>query len=121
MVMQRNKREPPEVGGWSLLIPLAPGADHISPMVALGLCTGPAAWIGWPEGAEVEELRERWIDSAGDAEQQRLAARIQEFALNEVLAIPLGHYTQKSAWRSNVTGILKAATPVMWNVSESLL
>jgi peptide/nickel transport system substrate-binding protein len=119
LVMRRNKREAPDAGGWSLVIPLAPGADHISPMVALALRTGAAAWNGWPEGAEVETLREQWVDSADPAEQQRIAAKIQEIALNDVLMIPLGHYRQRSAWRSNVSGILQAPYPVMWNVSKT--
>jgi hypothetical protein len=29
------------------------------------------------------------------------------------------HYMRKSAWRANVTGILKATEPLMWNVSKS--
>jgi peptide/nickel transport system substrate-binding protein len=118
VVMRRNNREMPDKGGWSLLIALAPGADHVSPMVALGLRTGAAAWIGWPEDPVVEELRERWIDTSDEAEQKQLAARIQEIALTDVLFVPLGHYVQKSAWRANVTGILKAAAPVMWNVAK---
>jgi len=119
LVMRRNKREAPDAGGWSLLIPLAPGADHVSPMVALALRTGPAAWIGWPEDPRVEDLREQWIDTGDVAEQKRLADKIQDLALEDVLFIPLGHYTQKSAWRSNLSGILKAPYPVMWNVSKS--
>jgi hypothetical protein len=37
-----------------------------------------------------EELRERWIDTADDAEQRRLATQIQEIALTDVLYVPLG-------------------------------
>ena len=119
MVTRRNNRDVPDKGGWSLLIANAPAADHLSPMVALGLRTGAAAWIGWPEDPAVEDLRERWIGSSNEAEQKQLAARIQEIALADVLYSPLGHYVQKSAWRSNVTGILRASAPVIWNVSKS--
>jgi peptide/nickel transport system substrate-binding protein len=118
MLMRRNNRDVPDKGGWSLLIALAPGADHVSPMVALGLRTGAAAWVGWPEDPRVEALRERWIDTGDEAEQKRLAAEIQDIALDDVLFVPLGHYVQKSAWRSNVTGVLKAPYPVMWNVEK---
>jgi peptide/nickel transport system substrate-binding protein len=118
VITRRNNREAPDKGGWSLLIANAPAADHVSPMVALGLRTGAAAWIGWPENAREEELRERWIDTSDDAEQRRLAAQIQEIALTDVLYVPLGHYLLKSAWRSNVTGILRASAPVMWNVTK---
>ena len=118
VVTRRNNREAPDKGGWSLIIANAPAADHVSPMVALGLRTGAAAWIGWPENPREEDLRERWIDTADEAEQKRLAAEIQDICLTDVLYVPLGHYVLKSAWRSNVTGILRASAPVMWNVSK---
>jgi peptide/nickel transport system substrate-binding protein len=116
---RRNSRAAPDKGGWSLVIANAPGADHVSPMVALGLRTGAAAWVGWPENPLEEELRERWIDTADEAEQKTLAARIQEIALTDVLYAPLGHYVMKSAWRSNVTGILRASAPLMWNITKA--
>jgi peptide/nickel transport system substrate-binding protein len=119
VIARRNNREAPDKGGWSLLIANAPAADHLSPMVALGLRTGAAAWIGWPENPREEELRERWIDTADEAEQKRLAAQIQEIALTDVLYVPLGHYVLKSAWRSNLAGILRASAPVMWNVAKT--
>lgn len=119
VIMRRNTREPPEKGGWSLVIANAPAADHLSPMVALGLRTGAAAWIGWPADPTIEVLREQWIDSANVVEQQELAAEIQDRALADVLYVPLGHYLQKSAWRSNVSGILKASAPVFWNITKA--
>ena len=119
VIARRNNREAPEKGGWSLLIANAPAADHLSPMVALGLRTGAAAWIGWPTDPAVEALREKWIDSPDPDEQKRLAAEIQGVALADVLYVPLGHYVQKSAWRSNVSGVLKASAPVFWNITKS--
>jgi peptide/nickel transport system substrate-binding protein len=119
VIARRNNREAPEKGGWSLLIANAPAADHLSPMVALGLRTGAAAWIGWPTDPALEALRERWIDSPDPNEQKRLAGEIQGIALSDVVYVPLGHYLQKSAWRSNVSGILKASSPVFWNIKKS--
>jgi peptide/nickel transport system substrate-binding protein len=119
VITRRNNREAPDKGGWSLVIANAPAADHLSPMVALGLRTGAAAWIGWPTDPTVEALREQWIDSPDPNEQKRLAAEIQRIALADVLYVPLGHYLQKSAWRSNVSGILKASAPVFWNVTKT--
>jgi peptide/nickel transport system substrate-binding protein len=91
VVTRRNNREAPDKGGWSLLIANAPAADHLSPMVALGLRTGAVAWIGWPTDPAVELLREKWIDSADPDEQKRLAGEIQGIALADVLYSPLGH------------------------------
>jgi hypothetical protein len=49
----------------------------------------------------------------------RLVADIQGIALADVLYVPLGHYVQKSAWRSNVSGVLKASASVFWNIAKS--
>ena len=118
-VQRRNSKEPVEKGGWSMLIANAPGADHLDPLVALGLRTGAAAWIGWPSDPKLEELRDQWLDSTDPAEQKRLAAAIQEEALSDVVYVPLGRYLQPSAWRKNVTGILKSTLPVFWNVQKA--
>ena len=117
--MRRVKKEPPERGGWSMFIVNVPGAGHSSPLVAQGLRTGAAAFSGWPENPEMEVLRDRWIDSTDAAEQRALTARSQEVALADVIFSPLGHYVRKSAWRSNVSGIVRATEPLMWNVSKS--
>ena len=119
-VKRRNSRETTDKGGWSLLLAPAPGADFVSPLINLALRTGPAGWVGWPaENPALEDLRERWIDSSDDAEQKQLASEIQEIVLSEVIYVPLGHFVQNSAWRSNVSGILQANIPLMWNVSKS--
>jgi peptide/nickel transport system substrate-binding protein len=119
-VQRRNSRETVEKGGWSLLLATAPAADMVSPLINLALRTGAAAWNGWPvENPALEAVREQWIDSGDAAEQKRLAARIQETTLEDVLYVPLGHFVRNSAWRSNVSGILKCNVPVMWNVSKS--
>jgi hypothetical protein len=56
----------------------------------------------------------------GDAmEQKQLAGKFQETALSEVLFMPLGRYQASSAWRSNVSGILKMNMPIMRSVSTS--
>lgn len=119
VAMRRLKKDPPEKGGWSLMIVNVPGAGHSSPLVAQGLRTGSAAGPGWPQNPEMEVLRGRWIDSTDPAEQRALTARSQEVALADVFFSPLGHYVRKSAWRSNVSGILKATEPLVWNVSKS--
>lgn len=116
---RRNNREAPDKGGWSLLIANAPAADHLSPMVALGVRSGPAAWIGWPSNPQVETLRERWIDSADPVEQHRLAEQIQELVLTDVFYVPLGHFVANAGWRANVSGILRAPAPIMWNVTKT--
>ena len=59
------------------------------------------------------------LGATDDIEQKHIAVRIQETALADVLYVPLGRYVTNSAWRSNVSGVLKSNQPVMWNISKS--
>lgn len=119
MFKRRASREPPDRGGWSLFFNIGGCADSVNPVLDGRLRTGAAAFFGWPEDPVMEELRERWLEASDEAEQEQLASRIQETALADVLYVPLGRYVANSAWRSNVTGILKSNQPVMWNISKS--
>jgi peptide/nickel transport system substrate-binding protein len=119
VVTRRNSREPPDKGGWSLIFGVGTCADFMTPLLHLGLRTGPASWIGWPTDPAMETLCDQWLDATDEAAQRRLAASIQKTALSDVLYVPVGKYVAYSAWRSNVTGILKTHQPVMWNISKS--
>ena len=108
VTQRRNSREPLEKGGWSLFPSGFPAVDFGNPVLATGLRTnGKDAWVGWPENPLIEALRDQWIDSAEPAEQKRIAAKIQLEAFAFVPFIPLGQYIQATAWRSNLSGLLR--------------
>ena len=118
VVQRRNSKEPLDKGGWSFFPQNPSGADHLDPLVALGIRTGNAAWIGWPQNDRIEALRSAWIDSTTATEQRALARELQAEALQEVVYAPLGRYFQQSAWRRNISGILRAPLPLFWNVQK---
>jgi peptide/nickel transport system substrate-binding protein len=116
---RRASREPPDRGGWSLFFNVAGCADTVNPLLDARLRTGDTAFFGWPDDPTMEDLHERWLEASDEVVQKELAERIQETALADVLYVPLGRYVTNSAWRSNVSGILKSNQPVMWNISKS--
>ena len=119
IVERRASKEPLDKGGWSMFPYGAPAADYQDPIFATNLRgNGKGAWFGWPEDAKVEDLRNRWMDSADPAERRRLDAEIQLNAFDTVPFIPLGQYLPPAAYRKNLTGILKGAVPVFWNVTK---
>ena len=120
VTQRRNSREPLEKGGWSLFPSGFPAVDFGNPVLATGLRTnGKDAWVGWPENPMIEALRDQWIDSADPAEQKRIATKIQLEAFAFVPFIPLGQYIQATAWRNNLTGLLRGPAPVFWNISKA--
>ena len=118
MFKRRANRASPDQGGWSLFFNIFGCADSVNPLLDGRLRTGAAAFFGWPGDPVMEELRERWLEASDETEQKQIAARMQETALADVLYVPLGRYVAYSAWRSNVSGILKSNQPVMWNISK---
>jgi peptide/nickel transport system substrate-binding protein len=120
VVERRSSREPLEKGGWSMFPYGAPAADYQDPIFAMNLRgNGKSAWFGWPDDPKAEELRNRWMDSNDPAERHRLDAEIQVHAFETVPYIPLGQYLPPAAYSKKLSGVLKGAVPVFWNVTKS--
>ena len=97
----------------------APGPEFVDPMLANTLRSpGAKAWFGWPDDPKIEAAYQAWIDAPNDAERHRHEAEFQLAAFNYVPTITLGQYLPKSAWRSNVTGLLKGLAPVFWGAEK---
>jgi peptide/nickel transport system substrate-binding protein len=119
VVQRRASKEPLDKGGWSLFATSFSALDYADPLTAPAMRgNGGAAWYGWPVNAEIEQLRDAWIDSGNPAEQKRLARRMQEITLTEALYVPLGQYFQSAGFRKNITGQLKGPIPLFWNVTK---
>jgi len=120
VVQRRTKDAPLDQGGWSLFVTGAPAHEFRDPVFAnMARTAGRRAWFGWPDNSRLEALREQWMESSDPAEQKRLAEDIQKEDFAFVPYVPLGQYFPPSAWRSNLSGVLKGSTPVFWNVEKS--
>ena len=119
VVQRRAGKEPIDKGGWSLFPSGFPAVDFGNPVLATGLRTnGKDAWNGWPDNAKIESLRDQWIDSTNTAEKKSLSEQIQLEAIAYVPYLPLGQYIQATAFRSNLTGLLRGPAPVFWNAAK---
>jgi peptide/nickel transport system substrate-binding protein len=118
-VQRAASKKPPEQGGWSTIIPAFPGDDFASPAthVALRGNGEQAPLPGWPSSPKIEALRDQWLDAPDSATQRRLAAEIQAQAFIDVPYYPLGINYPRTAFRSDLTGVLTAhEAPVFWNI-----
>jgi len=120
VVERRASKEPLEKGGWSMFPYGAPAAEYQDPIFATNLRgNAKGAWFGWPDDPKAEELRNRWMDSTDTAERRRLDSEIQAHAFENVPFIPLGQYLPPAAYSKKLSGVLKGAVPVFWNVTKS--
>ncbi len=119
VVQRRTKKDPIDRGGWSMFPAGFPAAEYRDPVFATGIRgNGAAAWFGWPEDAEIERMRDRWMETTDEAELKRLDRTIQARAFETLPYFPLGQYLPQAGWRSNLRGLLKGPVPVFWNVTK---
>jgi len=113
----RARKEPPDKGGWNLLLTWWQCADVIDPSVHFALSgAGPNAWFGWPNVPQLEKLGIDWVRAKDPAKRKQLAAEIQRLALSEVTYVPWGEWVQPTVFRKNVRDVLKFGAPIFWNV-----
>ena len=77
-----------------------------------------AGMVGTPRDQVLAQgplaLAIRWFD-APEGEQAEIGRQMQEAAFADVPFIPLGLFTQNTAYRGNLTGMVKGA-PVFWGL-----
>jgi len=68
---------------------------------------GTAAMFGWPDAPKLEELRNAWLDAPDLGAQQKIARTLQSQAFQDVPYWPTGLFFQATAFRRNISGVLK--------------
>jgi peptide/nickel transport system substrate-binding protein len=108
-VVQRSvSKQPLDKGGWSMFASFTGGIDAGTPgNNNLLRGNGPRAYNGWPEAPKLEALRDQWLTSTDPAQQKSIAREIQLQAWQDVPFLPLGSYDQPTAYRDNLTDMLK--------------
>ncbi len=118
VIQRRASKAPVDKGGWSVFFTSFFGIDQFTPATHLGLRgNGEAGWFGWCTSPQLEALRDQWFAAPDLAAQQAVAEAIQLQAFADVPYLPLGEYSQPTAYRKTLSGVLKGL-PAMWNVSK---
>ncbi len=117
---RRNSREPVEKGGWSLFHTTWKSRSIANPALNNNIRgQGKTGWFGWFEDAEIERMTAEWLDAESDADQQRLFDDIQKEAFDKVPVVPLGQFVQKTAYRSDIAGVLPGPAAFPWNIHRT--
>ena len=111
-----NSMQPPDKGGWNCITLFLPGMDLWDPAMHIELrATGRTGFSGWPSDPKLESLRADWFAAEGDAARNAICADIQVEAMQSVPYIPGGRWRQPTAYRRDLTGVLRSM-PVFYNV-----
>ncbi|RVT90677.1 ABC transporter substrate-binding protein [Rhodovarius crocodyli] len=117
---RRAVKAPPAQGGWNIFFSWHAGADCTNPAAYQAIrATGDGAWFGWPNIPEAEAKVAEWY-AAPNLDAEKAAIRgLNRASLEHVTYAPTGFFLGYTAWRSNISGIVKAPVPFAWGVSKS--
>ncbi|MCX7377924.1 MAG: ABC transporter substrate-binding protein [Alphaproteobacteria bacterium] len=101
---RRNSRNPPAQGGWNVVFGPFNGYNRYDPAAHVGINP---AFSGWIPLDDIQALRERWFDEPDLARRQAIAREIQILVWRDVPYIPLGSYAPLTAFRGELSGVLK--------------
>ena len=111
--------QPVEAGGWSAMCTFTTAISTINPADNKFLRgVGTKGIYGWPTSAALEAMRDEYLSTPDMAKRKLICTGMQEQAFEEVPYLPLGIFFQPTAWRSDVTGLLKGF-PLFYNVRKA--
>ena len=119
LLTRRSVTKPASEGGWNAFNTRIAGLGGANPTSVQLRGNGPKAWFGWPDVPDLERLREAWFRAPTLAEQQAIAREMQRAAFDAVPYVPLGQWSQPTAFRADLTGFVKASTHVFWGVRRA--
>ena len=119
LVSRRAKKDPPAAGGWSAYLTSWGAVDVLDPVTTSFLnASCDKGTFGWPCDAELERLRDAYAKETDLAKQKAIAEAVHVRAAEYPTHIHLGQYTQPSAFRKNLSGVLVASNLVLWNIEK---
>jgi peptide/nickel transport system substrate-binding protein len=117
---RRASKSPPSAGGWNIFHTWHAGADCVSPAPYTALdCSGDTAWFGWPKSELVQQKIAAWYAAGDLAAEKKAIDELNQAAMDFVVYIPTGFFKGYQAWRTNVSGVVKAPFPVFWDVTKA--
>ena len=120
VVARRAKKDPPDQGGWHIFHTTAGGAAIALPISAVATHTScDAAWFGWPCDAEGEKFRQAFMRESDPAKQKQIVEAWHKRLWEVIPYVPVGQYDQPIIHRKNVTGLVKGAMLVWWNIDKN--
>ncbi len=121
VVARRAKKEPANAGGWHAFLTSWVSADILNPVMTAYVNAGcDKALFGWPCDAEIEKLRSAYGFAHTDADKMKVARDLQARAIEQVVYVPFGQWTQPLAYRADrISGIVPVTgLPVFWNIEK---
>ena len=117
VAQRRMSKEPVAKGGWNVFLTNWPAMQIANPATnALTRGLGDAGWFGWFKDAAIERAASDYVQATSVDDQQRAFDEVQKMAFAAAPSVPLGQFFRKTAFRSDIEGILPGWVSFPWNV-----
>ena len=119
-VLQRvASQQPIDKGGWNIWCNYSTGVSAVNPAAHTYIRgTGRSGTFGWPTSPDLEQMRRDWLAAPDDAARLGICRKMQVQAFRDMPYVPLGVFYQPTAYRTNLTGMLKGF-PLFYNVRRA--
>jgi len=119
LVSRRTKKDAPAQGGWSAYFTSWGAPDVMNPVSAAFLnASCDKATFGWPCDEALEKLRDAYAKETDPAKQKAIAEQVQLRLIDYPTYVPLGQFTNATALRTNVSGVLQVPSLALWNIEK---
>jgi peptide/nickel transport system substrate-binding protein len=119
LVARRNKKDPPDKGGWHAFLTSWVAADILNPVMA-GFFNASCdkAMFGWPCDKTIEKYRDQFSHESDPAKQKQIVEELQKYWVDHPTHINLGQWYAPIARRNNIEGNMVAPVTVFWGVTK---
>jgi peptide/nickel transport system substrate-binding protein len=118
LLTRRSSRKPIAEGGWSAFNTRLSGLGAANPGNGQLRGNGLKGWYGWPTAPALETAREAWFQAPDLAAQRKASEQTQLAAFEAVPYVPLGQWSQPTAFRSDLSGFVRSSNPLFWGVKR---
>lgn len=116
MLRRMGNRETPEKGGYNAFCTYSAGVTQLNPSAHNFIRgSGDKATFGWSTSEKLEALRDAWFAASDSAAQAKIGVEMQRQAFIDVPYVPLGVFYQPTAYKKELSGVLKGL-PLFWNL-----
>ena len=116
MLRRMGSKEAPDKGGYNLFCTYSAGVTQLNPSAHNFLRgSGEKATFGWSSSPQLEALRDAWFTAPDAAAQAAIGVQAQRQAFVDVPYVPLGVFLQPTAYRTDLSGMMKGL-PLFWGV-----
>jgi peptide/nickel transport system substrate-binding protein len=120
LVARRASHEPPDKGGWNAFCTSWSGISVADPGGHFPLRgNGAGSWFGWPSDPKMEAMRDSWLEATDQAAQKQICENMQGYAFEQVPFIPIAQWFYPTAFRNEVTDIVRGPNILHWNLKKA--